>query len=80
MVKQKKHSKDLLEAIGQRYGVSAEEVRRDMEFAITTASNSPDSEEKRNFKKRFGSGIPTPEEVIYVLTKAVKESMSENLV
>ncbi len=77
MVKQKKHSKDLLETISRKYGVTAEEVRKDMEFAITSASSAPDPEEKGNFKKRFGEGTPTPEEFIYIMVKAVKESMSE---
>lgn len=79
MVKERKNNKDLLDAIGQKYGVSAEEVRRDMEFAIADACRGSASEGQEEFKKRFGDGIPSLEEVIYVVAKEVKKNIRKEV-
>lgn len=79
MVKERKNNRDLLDAIGQKYGVSAEEVRRDMESAIADVCSGPASAGQEEFKKRFGNGVPSLEEVIYVVAKEVKKNIRKEV-
>lgn len=72
MMKNRRNSKDLFEEVGRKYGVSAEEVRKEMEKAIEEGYNNPDPKERAEFKKRFGDRIPSPEEFIYTLAKKLK--------
>lgn len=72
MIKKEKNRKDLFEEIGKKNGVSAEEVRKEMEKAIMEGYNNPDPEKRVEFRKRFGDGIPTLEEFIYILSKELR--------
>lgn len=72
MSEKRKNSKDLFEAIGEKNGVSAGEVRKEMEKAIMEAYNASDPEQKAEFKKRFGDRLPTPEEFICSLAMKIK--------
>ena len=72
-MKKRKNNKDLFDAIGKENGVTAEEVRREIEKAIMEARNNPDPEKQAEFKKYFGDGIPTPEEFIHSLAKELKK-------
>ena len=72
MMKKRRNGKDLFEEIGRKNGVSAEEVRKEIEKTIIEAYRNPDPDKQAEFKKRFGGRIPTPEEFIYSLAKEIK--------
>ncbi len=78
MMKERKNSEDLFRAVAKKHGVSAEEVRKDIEEIIADARNNPNPAMQAEFKKRFGDGVPTPEEFIYVLTREVKTCSSRD--
>ena len=76
-MKKRKNNKDLFDAIGKENGVTAEEVRREIEKAIMEARNNPDPEKQTEFKKRFGGRIPSPEEFIYSLAIELRTKNSK---
>ena len=65
-------SKKVLKKIAAKHGVSIEEVRRDIRFAVSMAENNPDPK-----KREFLNSIPrkgekaTPEEVIAHLSRII---------
>lgn len=74
MMKKRKDGKDLFQAIGEKNGVPAEEVRKEIEKTIREGYNNPDPKKQAEFRKRFGDSIPTPEEFIYTLSKELKNN------
>lgn len=74
MMKKRRYEKDLFKAVGEKNGVTAEEVRKEIEKAVMEGYNNPDLEKRAEFRKRFGDGIPTPEEFIYTLTRELKNN------
>lgn len=75
---EKESNKDIFEAIGQKYGVSAAEVRRDIEQGISEACDNLEPEQQNEFRKQFGDRIPSPEEVIYRLANECKKQINGN--
>lgn len=65
----KRDTKDLLKIIARQHGISVKEVKAEMQKTIDEARSNPDPEKQAEFSKYFGERTPTPEEVIYIMTK-----------
>ena len=59
-----------LEAVAKKYGVSIEEVKREIDLAIESAQNHPNKEAQAFWDSIPREGnMPTPEEVIMFIAK-----------
>ena len=64
---------ELMRTIGQREGISAEEVEREIQLAIDSGFDNPDEKVQVEWTKiPFKGKRPTPEEVIEYMCKKLK--------
>ena len=71
-MKKSKGAKAIIKLAAQK-GVSAEEIRREIQIAIDTGMANQDPDVQAYWKKMLNKGVkPTPEDVIEYIAKQVK--------
>lgn len=64
---------EMMRVIGQREGISASEVEREIQLAIDLGFNNPDEKVKAEWAKiPFKGERPTPQEVIEYMCKKLR--------
>ena len=68
----KRDSRKMIKEMARLHGLSASEVREQIQGKIIAAMNSDDPEQQAQFKRLFGNSTPTPEEFICVASRQLK--------
>ena len=71
--------KNIIKQTAKHNGVSVKEIRRELSEMIKVGMSSTDPE-ATEFWSQFGGKTPTPEQLITVLTAAVKEQITRSWV
>ena len=74
MSNQKNQPGDFSDIVAKQYGVSADEVRKEMQAAIDAAWNSPDPAVRAKQRELFPNGKPSIEAFIHRVIRRAKES------
>lgn len=75
----KGNKKNVIELIADKYNVSSEKVREEIQITINDARNNPNPETQAYFTKLFGDKTPTPEEFIMIVSLEVMRIEKEKI-